>query len=1158
MLPVHAGLGVSSATGGSRHGARPQGLRAAAVLLVLVASPASVAAAAPAPAAPVVAAPAPTLIAQQKPAVERIRQAAAGLELRELGPALMGGRIADIAVHPADRATWYVAAGSGGVWKTTNAGTTWTPVFDAQPSYSIGAVALDPSSPDVVWVGTGENVSGRHVGWGDGVYRSRDGGRTWEHRGLPSSEHVGKILVHPEDGNTVFVAAEGPLWSSGGERGLYKTTDGGETWRPVLQVNANTGATDVEFDPGDPALMYAATYERRRSVWSLLAGGPGSGIHKSTDGGETWRETTAGLPAGDMGKIGLDVSGADPNVVYATIEAGPGERGFYRSTDRGERWERRNDYISGGTGPHYYQEIEASPHDVDVVYQMDVFVHVTRDGGATFAELGTGREKHSDNHAFWIDPADARHILAGTDAGLYETFDEGATWRHFPNLPISQFYKLALDNSEPFYNILGGAQDLGTLLGPSRTLNAEGVRNRDWTVPLGADGYAAAFDPFDASIAYVQSQQGNLQRLDLRTMELIGIRPLPAPGEPPERWNWDSPMIASPHAAGRIYYASQRLWRSDDRGGSWRAVSGDLTRDLNRYELPMAGRVRSVDALYGNTAMSWYSTVTAISESPVAEGVLYAGTDDGLIQVSEDGGASWRRAAALPGVPERAFVNDVKASQFEAGTVFAVADAHKEGDYAPYLYESADFGRSWRAIGGGLPANAVVWSVEQDHVEPGLLFVGTEFGIHFTPNGGADWVALDAGVPTIAFRDLEIQRRDDDLVGATFGRGFYVLDDYGPVRAMAVGALEDDALQRGAANEAAAAGAPDDASAPARAALLPVRDAWWYVPNVPMQAPGRPTLGSTAYVAPNPDFGALFTYFVDAPPETSREERRRAEAELRERGEDIPFPGYDRLASEAMDRPARAAMLVRDSAGRPVRRIMGPARAGLHRASWDLRRPPPDPVDLSPRGFTPPWAGQSRGPLAPPGRYTVELAFVDENGAQPAGEPQSFVVKPVPGAPAGTDFAAVAAFQHETSDLLRRARGVAAELSRARDRLRHMRAALDETPSASADLYRRLEEIAADIQRIATRLQGDPARRRLNEPTAPSVLGRIGQVAGGHWATRQAPTETQRSSLAVASAALQQAATDLDALADGALAQLERDLEAAGAPWTPGRPLGRR
>ncbi|MDE2973469.1 MAG: glycosyl hydrolase [Gemmatimonadota bacterium] len=1068
----------------------------------------------------------------QPPDPALVAEAARGLALRGIGPALMGGRIADIAVHPGDPATWYVAVGSGGVWKTANAGTSWTPVFDDQPSYSIGDVAIDPSDPDVVWVGTGENVSGRHVAWGDGVYRSRDGGRTWRHMGLAASDHIGKILVDPRDGNTVFVAAEGPLWSSGGERGLYRTDDGGNTWQAVLTVDENTGVTDVEFDAADPEIMYAATYDRRRTVWSLLAGGPGSGIHKSTDGGRTWRRVTTGLPGGDMGKIGIDVSPADRNVVYATVEAGPRDRGFYRSADRGESWERRNSYISGGTGPHYYQEIEASPHDPDLVYQMDVFVHVTRDGGATFAELGTGREAHSDNHAFWIDPANGRHILAGTDAGLYETFDEGMTWRHFPNLPVSQFYKLCLDNVMPFYHIMGGAQDLGTLLGPSRTLNMDGVRNQDWSVPLGADGHACAFDPFDPNLAYVQSQRGNLQRLELSSRELINIRPLPSPGDPPERWNWDTPLIVSVHSPGTIYHASQRLWRSDDRGDSWRAVSGDLTRGDNRYELPVAGRVRSIDALWGNTAMSWYSTISAISESPVAEGVLYAGTDDGLVQASEDGGENWRLASPLPGVPERAYVNDVKASQHNRRTVFVAADNHKEGDYEPYLFESNDHGLTWRSITGDLPGGTIVWSVEQDHEYPDLLFVGTEHGVHFTPNRGANWIPLDAGAPTISFRDLEIQRRDDDLAGATFGRGFYILDDYSPLRDMARGAL--------------AAGA----------VLFPVRDAWWYVPHAPMQAPGQPTLGTTAFTAPNPDFGATFTYWLADPPATMRDERRKAEKAAAGRGEDIAFPGYERLRAEELESGPRVAMLVRDEDGQPVRRVMGPATRGLHRVAWDLRRPAPDPVDLEPPGFSPPWAGPPRGPLAPPGRYTVEMALVTEAGIEPLGTPRSFTVKPVLNSPPGTDHVAAMEFARETAELQRRARGAAAEIGRARDRLRHMRAALDETPRAGEELFRRLETIDARLAGIAARLQGDPGPGRLNQPGAPSIMGRIGQVAWGHWGTRQEPTETQRASLAVAREGFSEVAAALGSLLRDDLAALERDMEAAGAPWTPGRGIG--
>ena len=1028
-----------------------------------------------------------------------------GLKLRSIGPALMGGRIADIAIHPADRSTWYLAVGSGGVWKTENAGVTWQPIFDDQPVYSTGCVAIDPSSPEVVWVGTGENVSGRHVGWGDGVYKSLDGGRTWKNMGLPDSQHIGKILIHPENGDVVWVAAEGPLWSAGGERGLFKTTDGGENWRAVLTVDDNTGVTDLEIDPTDPNVLYAASYERRRKVWSHLAGGPGSGIHKSTDGGETWRRLSTGLPAGDMGKIGLAVSPAEPSVVYATIEADEKERGFYRSRDRGESWEKRNSYISNGTGPHYYQEIEASPHDVDTVYQMDVFLHVTRDGGASFSVLGDGRQKHSDNHALVIDPADPEHLLAGTDASLYESFDDGATWRQFPNLPISQFYKLALDGSEPFYNILGGAQDLGTLFGPSRTTNVEGVRNRDWFVPLGADGYACAFDPENPNIAYMEWQVGRLQRWDRASGESLDIQPVPAPGEPPERWNWDAPLIISPHSSTRLYFASQRLWRSDDRGDSWTAVSGDLTRGRNRYELPIGGRVRSIDALYDNGAMSWYSTVSA------------------------DGGGTWRRAAPLPGVPDLSFLNDVVASLHDADTLFAVADAQKDGDFRPLVFESRDRGRSWRSLAGDLPASGVVWSLVQDHVERDLLFAGTEFGLFTTVDRGGHWWKL-SGAPTISFRDVAIQRRDEDVVGATFGRGFYVLDDYSVLRDVAAGALDQSAT------------------------LFPVRDVWWYVPSVPGQAKGKPSMGSDDYTAPNPPFGAIVGYHLKEAPQTAKQDRHEREKKLAEKGSDVPFPGWEVLREEALEKGPMILLTVRDEAGEPVRTIRGPAEKGFHRVSWDLRRPPPDPVDLEVPSFRPPWASDPQGPLAPPGRYTVEMALVTHDGIEIVGEPRPFEVRPVPTFSLGEpDFEAVAAFHRETAELSRRVGGAGEELGRAADKLRHIRAALVETPVADSELWSELEELEATVAGLRVRLWGDRIRGARNEPSASSIARRVGQVAGGTWDNRQTPTTTQRQNLEIAAAEYAKVGAELVDLVEARLPAYEAKLEAAGAPWTPGR-----
>ena len=1054
--------------------------------------------------------------------------AAGGLALRSIGPAIMSGRIADVEVHPTDRSTWYVAAGSGGVWKTTDAGTTFTPVFDDQPSYSIGEITIDPTRPEVVWVGTGENVSGRHVGWGDGVYRSRDAGRTWQRMGLAKSEHIGRILVDPRDGDVALAAAEGPLWAAGGDRGVYRTTDGGATWTPVLQIDEHTGVTDLEFDPSNPDVVYAAAYQRRRHVWGFLAGGPGSGLWKSTDNGRTWREITSGLPKGDMGKIGLAVTPADPALVYATIEAGGEERGFYRSSDKGESWEKRNAYISGGTGPHYYQEIEASPTDPALVYQMDVFLQVTRDGGRTFALLETGHDKHSDNHALWIDPANGKHLLVGTDAGLYESFDEGVRWRHFPNLPVSQFYKVALNNREPFYDLLGGAQDLGTLHGPSRTMNRDGIRNQDWYVPMGADGYGVAFDPRDPDLMYLMWQEGNVYRKHRRDEEAVSIKPQAAPDDPPERWNWDAPILVSPHDPARIYFGSQRLWRSDDRGSSWTPVSGDLTLGGNRYEQRFYGRVWSADALHDNAAMSKYATTTAIAESPREAGVLVVGTDDGLVQVSSNGGGTWARAAALPGLPPLSFINDVEASLHEARAIFVAADAHKVGDFSPYLFASADLGRTWRSIAGDLPKGAIVWSIQQDHVRPDLLFAGTESGIYWTPNGGRNWHRLSGGVPTIPFRDLKIHRRDSDLVGATFGRGFYVLDDYAPLREIAAGALS------------------------AGAALFAVRDAWWYVPYQVAQAPGRVELGSDDFTADNPPFGALLTYYLKEAPTSSKEARQAAEKALREKGADVPFPGFERLGAEALDPGPKVMIVISDANGRAVRRIEGPARAGLHRVNWDLRGPSPEPIDLSPPGFRPPWAEPARGPLVAPGRYTATLVIVSVGDVRTVGSPQSFEVKPVNTVAPGTDPAAVAAFQQEVAGLRRRAAAASREIGRVRDELRHMRAALVATPRADAALFRQLDDVNRALAGLSRRLDGDPVRGRLSESDAPSISGRVSSAMSA-WETRQMPTATQRRDAEIAGAELATLSRDVEALVSGPLAALRAALEAAGAPWTPRR-----
>lgn len=1072
----------------------------------------------------------PALITAQEDAGRMQASTFAGLAARNLGPGLMSGRIADIAIHPWDRATWYVAAGSGGVWKTVNAGTSWEPIFDAQPSYSIGVVTLDPSNPEVVWVGTGENVSGRHVGFGDGVYRSGDGGRTWTNVGLRDSQHIGKILVHPEDSNVVFAAAEGPLWSTGGDRGLYRTLDGGVTWETVLFVSDDTGVTDAEFEPGNPAVMYAATYQRRRKVWALLGGGPESAIYKSTDGGTTWTALTNGLPNAPLGKIGLAVSPVDPSIVYATISAGAENRGFYRSADRGESWEKRSSYTSGGTGPHYYQEIYASPHVLDRVYQMDVWINVTDDGGRTFRELGEP-DKHGDNHAMAFVDDDPDYLLNGSDGGLYESFDHGITWKFASNLPLTQIYKMAVDDAEPFYNLLGGTQDNGTLYGPSRTVSLTGVANRDWMIAYGADGYAVGFDQDHPEIGYVTWQNGHLLRYDVATRETLDIQPQAAPGEEPERWNWDAPLHVSAHAPGRLYYGSQRIWRSDDRGNSWRAISTDLTRGTNRYEMPMIDVVPGLSALYENSAMSWYGTTTAITESPLEEGLIYAGTDDGLVQVTEDGGDSWRRVDALPGVPERAFVNDLRASVIDPDTVFVALDNHKEGDFTPYLLRSSDRGVTWMSIAGDLPDRHLVWAIVQDHVDADLLFAGTEFGLFFTVDGGVRWIELSGGVPTIAFRDIDIQRRESDLVAASFGRGFFILDDYSPLRDIDAAALEADAL------------------------LFDVRDAWRYVPSPDLGARGKGFQGGAYYNAPNPPFGALITYYVKESPESAREARAEREAELRAQGQDVPFPGWEALLQESREGRSQMVITVRDDEGAVVRRITGPDAAGVHRVAWDLRYPLPDPVDLDPAPV-PIYANEPVGPIAAPGTYSVELARVKDGAVEQLAEPRSFRVRQLPGRTlAAADAAAVTAFQRRTAEAERRAGALGATLGEMRTRLAHIRAAILDTPGVDLTLMQRIHEIEQRSADIGVLLFGDRVRGALSEPSAPSIAGRIGQIASGHWYTTEAPTQTMRDSLAIAERGLAGVGDDLDAtLAD--LYRLEADLEAAGAPYTPGRKLG--
>ena len=653
-----------------------------------------------------------------------------GMKLRNIGPAYMSGRIADIEVDPRNPSIWYVAVGSGGVWKTQNGGITWKPIFDKQEVYSTGDVTIDPSNSNIIWVGTGENNGGRHLSFGDGVYRSLDGGESWKNMGLKETEHISDIIVHPNDSNTVWVSSQGPLWSKGGQRGLYKTSNGGKTWEHVLKIDEWTGVTSLVIDSRNPDKLYAASWQRQRTLPTYVGTGPGSAIHTSDDGGNTWRKLSKGLPETDMGKIGLAISSQNPDVVYAAIELNQRKGGLYRSENQGASWTKMSDAVGGGTGPHYYQEIFADPHNFDRIFMASNYSQYSEDGGKTWTPLNN-KNKHVDDHAMAFHPTDKNFMLVGSDGGIYETRDGMKKWRFLSNMPLTQFYKIAVDDTKPFYNVYGGTQDNSSQGGPSRTTKKHGIKNNDWFLILDWDGHQPATEPGNPDIVYGQRQEGNLARYHRKTNEYVSIQPQASPGEPAERYNWDAPILVSAHNPQRIYHASQRVWRSDDRGNSWQAISGDLTKDQNRMHMPVMDRTWSVNSGFDLLAMSNFNTIANIAESPLDENILYAGTDDGLIQVTTDGGKNWQRIEIkdIKGIPSTAYVNDIRADLFDKDTVYVALDNHKYGDYNPYLIKSTNRGKSWKSIASNLPKKHLVWRIVQDPVSYTHLTLPTIYSV---------------------------------------------------------------------------------------------------------------------------------------------------------------------------------------------------------------------------------------------------------------------------------------------------------------------------------------------------------------------------------------------------------------------------------------------
>lgn len=1049
-----------------------------------------------------------------------------GLKLRSIGPAMISGRVVAFAVDAHNRAHYFVGTASGGLWKTENDGISWTPVFEHEGSYSIGAVALDPNNPNVVWVGTGESNSQRSVAYGDGVYRSDDGGKNWVNAGLKHSEHIGRIVVDPRDSKVVYVAAEGPLWNAGGDRGLYKTTDAGKTWKKVLEISDKTGVGDVAMDPEDPDVLYAAAYQRARTVWTLIDGGPESAIYKSNDAGSTWNKLKEGLPEAEMGRIGLAVSPADPNVVYATIEAANKKGGVFRSNDAGATWEKRNDF---DTTAMYYGQIVADPKNVDRIYVPNFNIMVSTDGGKTLTKLPS-RWKHVDNHAIWIDPEDTKYLLVGCDGGIYESYDQGKNWMYKSNLPLAQFYDVAVDNAEPFYFIYGGTQDNNDIGGPSRTTSASGITNADWFITQGGDGFRTQVDPEDPNTIYSEFQEGGLARYDKRTGEITGIQPIELMNWPINRWNWDTPLLISPHSHTRIYYAANKLYRSDDRGDTWKAVSPDLTRQIERNQLEVMGKVWGADAVAKNASTSFYGNISALSESPKKEGLIYAGTDDGLLQVTEDGGANWSKEEKFPGVPDRTYVSRVAASSHDVNTVYAAFENHKSGDFKPYLLKSTDAGRSWTSITGNLPENGPVLAFAEDPVNPDLLFAGTEFGLFFTADGGTKWVQFKGDFPTISVRDVVIQAREADLDVASFGRGFYILDDIRPLRALKADTLNADFLD------------------------FPLRDASLYNEAQPYGDRGKAHMGMQFYTAENPPFGATFTYYLKEKIKTKKEQRQDAEKDAAKAGKSAPYPSADELRVEADEPSPQILVTINDQNGDPVRRLTGPVGAGMHRVSWDLRYAEPTLMPETPSEGDGDFSEGPRAPMVMPGNYSVAFAKQVGGVVTPLGTPQNFAVKILTGLPGSPeDRIALLKFQQQVAELYRALNGTEESVKRLKDRIGDIKRAILQTAAAPPALMERANAIEATQRQIQRALVGDEVLRRRNEPVPVSVDGRVTSIMDEQRLSGSKPTQTHLEQYKTASDQLTEQLAKLRTLVETELPKLEGDMEKAGAPWTPGR-----
>lgn len=1002
------------------------------------------------------------------------------LSFRNIGPAVTSGRVIDIAVNPKNSSEWYVAAAAGGVFKTKNAGVTFEPIFDGQSAYSIGCLAIDKNNTSIIWVGTGENNNQRAVSYGDGIYKSEDGGKSFKNMGLTKSEHIGNIAIDPTNSDIVYVAAYGPVWSNGGERGIYKTTDGGKTWKQILNVSEHTGFNEIHLDSNNPSILYACAHQRRRHEWTYISGGPESAIYKSKDAGANWEKLTNGLPGGDVGRITMAISPLNTEVLYAMCE-GRDNKGFFKSTDHGASWEKQSGKATDG---NYYQEIIADPKIMDKIYLMDTWATVTTDGGKTFKGLGE-RHKHVDNHAMWIDPANTLHYLIGCDGGLYESFDGALTWDFKSNLPITQFYRVAVDNSKPFYNIYGGTQDNNTLGGPSRTMSGSGITNADWFVTVGGDGFQSRVDPKEPNIIYSEWQYGGLVRFDKKSGERVDIKPLEKEGEPAYRWNWDAPIIISNFDHQRIYFAANKVFKSSDRGNSWTVISPDLSRGIDRNKLPVMGKIWSVDAVAKNASTSIFGNITALSESPKNENLIYAGTDDGLIQVTENGGKSWNKIDNIAGVPSisagnykmQPLVNYILASQHEEGTAYAVFNNHRQGDFKPYLMKSTDKGKTWNNISGTLPDKGSVYSIAEDHKNPNLIFCGTEFGLYFSLDAGKNWTELTAGLPkSICIKDIVIHKDENDLILASFGRGIFILDDYSILQNIKA----DDLKKSGY--------------------IFPIKDGLIFNASSPYGHTGKSFQGESFFTSPNPKAGATITYFIKDDFKTLKERRKELEQERMKNNRPLYYPSIDTLKLEDYEQGAFILALITDEQNNEIRKLKLDSKKGMKRFTWDGRYEITTPVNFHEPDVTNPYYSPDEGPVAVPGKYFVQLIKVHNGQLENMTEKVAFNLKtlnqstlPLP------DQQKMLAFNKELSEFRRVVHGTSDYFGYLKERVKYLKQGILKGSSNSLSMLPDINAFDQKAKDLEIKLNGDASLAKREFESLPGFVGLLETIVGNSW-----------------------------------------------------------